>query len=283
MANSNNMKTLYITDLDGTLLNGKAELSGYTVEALNRMITRGVDISVATARTAATALPILKEVKFKVPLVLMNGVLIYDPVTEKYIKKEVIPVDIARRFINSMHEAQQPGLMYTLCGEDMRTYFEPPVNDALCAFIDERRLKYNKSFTQVSDFLSVTDDVIYFCFLDNRKNIESTYSLVNGVEGMRVAKSRNIYSEGQWFIEIFNDAASKRNATQFLRGYGGYGRVIGFGDDTPDISLFEACDEGYAMENAIDELKMIATGVIGSNSGDSVVKWIEDDSDAANW
>ena len=36
------MKTLYISDLDGTLLNANAELSGYTVQTLNRLIDNGV-------------------------------------------------------------------------------------------------------------------------------------------------------------------------------------------------------------------------------------------------
>jgi len=277
------MKTLYITDLDGTLLNGSAELSAFTVETLNRLIAGGVHISVATARTAATALPILRNVNFNIPLIMMNGVLVYDPVSRRYIRKEIISGEIAGRFIRDMHETGQPGLMYTLYGEDMRTYYEPDVNDALNAFIDERRIRYNKVFTPVDDFLTVNDEVIYFCFLDRYENIQKFYSLVNGVEGIHIALSRNIYSEGQWFIEVFNSAASKRNATVFLREYGSYDRVVGFGDDFPDISLFDACDECYAMENAVDEVKKAATGVIGSNTEDGVVKWIAGDCDPARF
>ena len=43
------MKTLYISDLDGTLLNPNAELSAYTKDTLNRMIADGLCFSVATA------------------------------------------------------------------------------------------------------------------------------------------------------------------------------------------------------------------------------------------
>ena len=268
-------KTLYITDLDGTLLNGAAELSDYTTETLNRLIAGGVNFSVATARTSATVIPILKNLNLNIPIVLMNGVIIYDPLQKKFIRKEAIPQSTARQFINAMHKAEQPGLMYTLCGEEMRVYFESPVNDALRGFMDERRVKYNKVFTEAKDFLAVTDDVIYFCFLDKHENIENFYKMIGGVEGMRIAKSRNIYKEGQWFIEIFNEAASKRSATEYMREYGKYDKVIGFGDDFPDLSLFEACDECYAMANAIDELKEAATGVIGRNTDDGVVKWLE--------
>lgn len=36
----------------------------------------------------------------------------------------------------------------------------------------------------------------------------------------------------------------------------------------------EIADESYAVENAVDELKAIATGIIGSNDSDSVAKWL---------
>ena len=72
------MKVLYISDLDGTLLNREAELSEYTARHLNALIENGVHVSVATARTAATCERILKDVHFNTPIILMNGVLIYD-------------------------------------------------------------------------------------------------------------------------------------------------------------------------------------------------------------
>jgi hydroxymethylpyrimidine pyrophosphatase-like HAD family hydrolase len=36
------MKTLYITDLDGTLLKGDQTLSDYTAEALNQILKKGI-------------------------------------------------------------------------------------------------------------------------------------------------------------------------------------------------------------------------------------------------
>lgn len=52
-------------------------------------------------------------------------------------------------------------------------------------------------------------------------------------------------------------------------------RVIVFGDSANDISMFQMADEAYATENAINELKEIATGIIESNNADGVAKWLE--------
>ena len=42
--------------------------------------------------------------------------------------------------------------------------------------------------------------------------------------------------------------------------------------------MFEISDECYAVENAVEELKKISTGIIGSNEDDGVAKWLKE-----NW
>ena len=49
---------------------------------------------------------------------------------------------------------------------------------------------------------------------------------------------------------------------------------MAFGDGKNDIEMFEIADESYAVENAVDELKAIATGIIENNDSDGVAKWL---------
>ena len=41
-----------------------------------------------------------------------------------------------------------------------------------------------------------------------------------------------------------------------------------------DVDMFEMADEAYAVSNAVEELMLIATDVIGSNNEDAVAKWL---------
>ena len=68
--------------------------------------------------------------------------------------------------------------------------------------------------------------------------------------------------------------ATKASAVLRLKEYLGCDRVVAFGDAENDISMFEIADECYAVENACDELKAIATGIIPSNEEDGVAKWL---------
>ena len=40
------------------------------------------------------------------------------------------------------------------------------------------------------------------------------------------------------------------------------------------IDMFEIADEAYAVENAVSELKVVATGIIESNENDGVAKYL---------
>lgn len=46
--------------------------------------------------------------------------------------------------------------------------------------------------------------------------------------------------------------------------------------------MFEISDEAYAVENAAEELKAIATGVIGSNDSGAVAQWLAEHAPAQN-
>ena len=48
-----------------------------------------------------------------------------------------------------------------------------------------------------------------------------------------------------------------------------------FGDGLNDADLFRVADECYAVENAVPQLKAMATGVIAGNNEDGVAKWLE--------
>ena len=55
-------KTLYVTDLDGTLLGGDSRISNASAEMLTRLADAGVMFTAATARTPATVQPLMRNV-----------------------------------------------------------------------------------------------------------------------------------------------------------------------------------------------------------------------------
>ena len=56
-----NNKTLYVTDLDGTLMRYDKTVSDYTIDTLNSLIDQGMLITYATARSFHSAWEITKD------------------------------------------------------------------------------------------------------------------------------------------------------------------------------------------------------------------------------
>ena len=267
-------KTLYIADLDGTLLNNCGALSEHTAAVLNQLVETDACFSFATARTPTTALRIFGSIHLKTPVILMNGVAVYDPIGEVYIKKEQLPAQTVRQITGVIHEMNASGVFYGMDEGRLVAYYEQVGNDALQAFMDERREKYNKVFTKVCDFAAVAEGIVYIMLLDRTAVIEGLYQQTLPISGFNHAKYEDTYYRDNSFMELFSTSASKASAIHFLRERYGFDRVIGFGDNLNDIPLFEACDACYAVANAKDEIKEIASGVIGRNDEDGVANWL---------
>ena len=68
------MKTLYLSDLDGTLLNSACRITPFTAETINRLCENGILFSFATARSRSTTLKVTKGIECSLPVIVYNGV-----------------------------------------------------------------------------------------------------------------------------------------------------------------------------------------------------------------
>ena len=78
-------KTLYVSDLDGTLLKSNESLSGYTCSVINLLVKRGVDFTYATARSLITAKKVTGGLDTSIPVIVYNGAFIMESDTGKMI------------------------------------------------------------------------------------------------------------------------------------------------------------------------------------------------------
>jgi hydroxymethylpyrimidine pyrophosphatase-like HAD family hydrolase len=77
-------------------------------------------------------------------------------------------------------------------------------------------------------------------------------------------------------MDIHHSYGSKGNGISTLREELGYEDIIVFGDGDNDLSMFAVADEAYATANADDEVKALATRVIGHHDEDGVAQFLRD-------
>jgi Cof subfamily protein (haloacid dehalogenase superfamily) len=271
------MKTLYISDLDGTLLSPNAELSPITIKDLNDLLEKGMLFSIATARSIASVRTILKEVSVTIPIILMNGVCIYDLSKNQYIKVEYLSEACKKDLLHTIKSNRLKGFAYAIKDGLMSTYYEDLNSEALRYFYEERVNLYKKPFLQVDDFTSLSNEpLIYFVLLDQKEKLEPLLSVIKEITGINFVFYKDNYTADLWYLEIFSEFASKYHAVEFLRSYIKPDKIVCFGDNRNDLPLFQASDYRCAVANAVEELKQKADEVIGSNKEDGVVMWLRE-------
>ena len=269
------MRTLFLTDLDGTFLDPAARVSAESAEIINTLTKKGLLFSVATARTYATVIPIFSQVDLRLPLVLMNGVCIYDPIERQTISVHSIPPETGKEIDNLFKKYGKNPLLYFEKNSRLNVKYKALDNGHIRSYVTDRKAFFNKAFEQVSTFdFKNSGDFVYVVTLDEKEALEGIYGEMKKIKSIDC----NFYSDNYtdcYFLEAMCAGINKGRAAAELKKQLGADRLIVFGDNINDIPLFEASDECYAVGNACKELKKIATGVIGSNSDNAVAKFIE--------
>lgn len=78
---------LFISGLDDTLLDSDYHLNDYCKVELNRMIEEGLNFTLSTMRPPASIIEPMADIKLKLPVIAMNGGVLYDTQSKRYLEK----------------------------------------------------------------------------------------------------------------------------------------------------------------------------------------------------
>lgn len=268
------MKTLFLTDLDGTFLDSNAAVSQKSAEIIGSLISQGLLFTVSTARTHATVLEMFKDINLNIPLVLMNGVLIFDPKKKQIVSTHSIDLDSAQKVLRIFEKHGKYPMLYFEEGNRIRIVYKDLTNKYQQDYINHRNESKEKVF-EYSDSPAINEKLIYIVTLDPEEELRDIYEEVCKIKGVNCMFYSDNYT-GCYFLEIMSCNVSKGTGAQFVKNHIGADKIIVFGDNLNDIPIFEVADECYAVENAHDNLKKISTGVIGKNDDDAVALFIEE-------
>ncbi len=275
------MKTLYISDMDGTLLQNNGKMSEYTKEKLNDFYKKGIPFAVATARSMVSAMPLLEGVHFAAPIVLMNGVFVYDTETGKAVKYHEIEHSALQKILDCFYEKNLHPFMF-LYGDNYKlsikyTQFD---NDGMKEFYDMRVDMLDGRFTQTDDLTVIEkgQHPVYVNYYALPEILDPVVDKLRSVPNIDFAYYKDSYSD-DWLIEIYSHTASKANGAKEVAEVVGADKITAFGDNLNDIIMLNGADTAVAVENAVPQVKEIADIVIGTNAEESVVKFIAEDVD----
>ena len=274
------MSTLFVSDLDGTLLGSDRKVSAESVRLINEAIADGAMFSVATARTPATVGPLLEGVRSPLPFIVMTGAAIWNREDNRYLYAAFHHADTARRLVGLYRGLGLSAFVYIL-GEDnvIHIYHIGDMSDLEREFMEERLDTPYKRFHIIEredgGLPDSLDRVLLFYSMRPTEEVRRVYDEIRDSSDLRAVFYHDMYGDEIALMEVFGPEASKANAVRRLAGMVGAERIVAYGDNVNDIPILEVADDAVVVENAVEAARLAAGRVIGPNTADSVAKDIK--------
>ncbi|MDO7170893.1 HAD family hydrolase [Mariniflexile sp. AS56] len=260
--NFSNVK-LVVTDMDGTLLNPKSEVSQRFFNQFKELKKRNIHFAAASGRQYQSILEKLYSIKDDISIIAENGGMMAHDNKEHILLK--LTQENIQKSIEILREVE--GAFIVLCGRKS-AYIETNNQDFISKFSN-----YYSEYKMVDDLTKVTNDdflkIAVYHFECSEKNILPHL-------GSLQSDTQIIVSGKNW-LDISHANANKGYALNILQEKLGVTKeeTMVFGDYNNDLQMLELAHFSYAMENAHADVKKIARYTTKSNAEEGVESIIE--------
>jgi hypothetical protein len=276
--------TLYVTDLDGTLLAPSGGISPFAADAVATLQDAGVLLTCATARSWLSTSRILGDLRFRAPVVLYNGILTYDARTGTTLDRHALDDAVVRAAIEVCRTRGCPPLVFRLDddGRERVSWVAGARNAGVDSFWDDRPADPRNDPLDDWDDLPMRG-VFIVQVIGGEVEMQALAAEIRAVVGAGAVVNAHpdTYHREEVWLEVAPAGTSKAVAVRALADRLGADRIVVFGDNLNDLPMFAIADEAYAVGNAVGEVLRAATAVIGSNADDGVARWLREHAESA--
>ena len=234
-------------------------------------MAKGMVFSYATARSFVTAKAVMGGLPACLPAIVYNGSFIIEQGTEERLCTNAFCRADGVAILDYLIEHEIYPIVYAFIdGKEKYSWCPHLESRGTATFNNTRHGDVRENpVAELADLYR--GEIFHFTCIDEPEKLAPLYEYFR--EKFPCVFHVDIYSGEQW-LEIQPHGATKAEAILKLKDMLGCDRIVCFGDGKNDVSMFEIADECYAMANAEDELKAIATAVIASNEEDGVANWL---------
>lgn len=272
-------RVIYISDLDGTLLQDDGEISSYSRENLIKLLSDGVNFTVASARSIVSLQQTLHGIPFRLPVIGINGAFISEFATGKHLFINNMRYDLIESVYGYIMKYNCMPFVSSFDGAEDKLYYQTLPNDGMQWYFDNRRLAGDKRLCKVRRLRDVfVDDVVAFTVINTKQQLVNLAAkmMEDFADELQMHFFENPYSPPWYWLTIHDKKACKSVAVQELLSYAGFELkdLVVFGDNLNDVNMFKMSPRAIAVSNSSDQIKELATEVIGKSSDDSVIKYV---------
>lgn len=261
------MIKLLAVDMDGTCLDSNSKMSDETYNALKKAAESGVIVVPTTGRSIKSLPQKIKDDDFYQYVISSNGALVTDLKNNNTIFKANINSQTAYEILKKCKRH-----LIFISGHINRDYYVQGkiVYKGVRHYLgdDAQNLIVVRNMAKAILKGKLEAEVIQL-YYRGKKYPDIINKIVASYEDISAVHFKN-------YTEIVNKNSSKGDAVLHLAKHLGItaDEIACIGDQENDISMFEVAGNRFAMGNAIDKLKALATAVLPTNNENGVAEAI---------
>ncbi len=239
---------LLALDLDGTIVTEMHDIPQRTQAAIKAATAQGVYVVIATGREYPVSRKFIDLLGLRTPVICYQGALIYDPVADRIIASETIPLPLAHHLIDQARTQQLALHLYV----GHQAFVEAP-----SALSRELLKRTGIKPAEVKDLKQITES-------PPLKGLIAHPAGEAGAAAARLAAAispeLSVIRSHAELIEVTSPKVSKGHALATLAGQYGIpqSEVMAIGDQDNDIEMIAWAGVGVAMGNASPGAKAVA-------------------------
>lgn len=221
---------LFVSGIDDTLISKNEELSMYSKREINYLLDDGANFTVSTMRTPASLQKVLEGVRLRLPIIAMDGAVLYDMKTNTFIKAFVISYETSKEIMKLAEEQKLNYFSNVIADDCLLIFYNELGNDA------EQKV-FNKLYTSpyrnyIKAPVPEHTRIVYFMLLDTTEKMQAFYDLLRRKgydKSLKILFYPSTDYQGYSYIKIYNQNAYRENMLIYLKEMTGLEKTVTFG------------------------------------------------------
>ncbi len=248
-------KILFVSGIDETLLTSTNELSPYSKVELNRLIDSGANFTVSTVRTPASIREALPGVNWKIPVIAMDGAVLYDMNENSYPMKFQMSKEKAKTITDFLNQKGFGYFTNTIVDDLLIIYYQNLKNEAEKDIFEWKRKSPFRNYVKAKE--QILDHIVYLLLIDKKDKVEDLYQSLETMSWFgeyRMVKTDSVDYPGYSYIKIYDKEATKEHMLSYLQKMLPIEKTVTFGSIEGKYDVWiKNCDN----ETMIKQLKKL--------------------------
>ena len=255
-------EVLFVADMDNALRNTEEKLTPYSRYSLSNLLEDGMNLTIMTLRTPATYLETMSDIRPKLPIIAMDGAILYDINENSYPKVYVISSDRASE-MEEFIRCRGFHLFSTVIIEDvLLIYYDKLENDAEKDIYDTLHKSPYRNYLKKPR--PGDHAVVYFMVVDRTKKVKM---LLKEIDMAGITEEFKILSypsddyPGFSYLKLYNKNASVENMIDYLKELSGIEKIVTVSDDHSRHDVMYAHHDSNEIVRRLNSLYYWGRGI----------------------